>query len=281
MGRTIGMLGVAVVGVATLTSAASASSISADLLQLPGGLNPGTNVMTVQFIDPNNTSHVAMYSGAFIGQLNWQAAGPSTNLTQGLNQQLNNVLGAGGTFSSFCIEGLQDVIFGNHETWNLGVVTLDSAPAPGPAMGLSKAAQITELWDRHYADVLNLNPTIANENATAFQLAIWEIVGDGVTPGTESAANFGVGFFQASGDTTAINTAVSWINQISGTGFTPTYTLYALSDPGNTNQDGIQDQVFAVQNGGATPPVPLPAALPAGLALLSGLGVAKFLRRRS
>ena len=201
------VLGVAF-GLATFTTAVSASSISADLLPYPAGLNPGTNNMTVQFIDQNNTSHVAMYSGAFVGQLNWTAAGPSTNLTQGLNQNLNDILGSGGTFSSFCIEGLQDVIFGQHETWSLGVVTLDTAPAPGPAMGGTKAAQITELWDRHYSDTIG-----SNENAAAFQLAIWEIVGDGVTPGTETAANFGVGFFQASGDTTAIGTAVNYRHQ--------------------------------------------------------------------
>ena len=59
--------------------------------------------------------------------------------------------------------------------------------------------------------------------------------------------------------------------------------FFALSDPGNSNQVGIQDQIFAVPNAGTKGgnPVPLPAALPAGLALLSGLGVTKFMRRRS
>jgi hypothetical protein len=275
MGRRTEVLGVAI-ALAMVTTAASASSISADLLALPGGLNPGTSNLTVQFIDSNDSTHVAMYSNAFVGQLNWAAAGPAANLTQGLNQQLNSILGPGGSFSSFCIEGLQDVIFDTNETWNLGVVTLDAAPAPGPSMGTTKANQITELWDRHFADTVG-----NNENAAAFQLAIWEIVGDGITPGSESAANFTTGLFQASNDSTAINTAVGYLNSLTGSGFTQTYTLYALSDPGNTNQAGIQDQVFAVPNGGATPPVPLPAALPAGLALLSGLGVAKYWRRRS
>jgi hypothetical protein len=260
------------VGLAASVSAVSASSINATLYNAsdtPGGVQPGTQTMTVMFKDAANNTYA--YSPAFVGQLNWHDAGPLANLNDGLNSQLGSILGPNGTFSTYCIEGVQDVTFGDNETWNLGVVNLSAAPSPGSPMGTTKAAELTELWNRDF-DSIGTN----NELATAFQLAIWEIVGDGITVGGETSTNFATGNFQASGDSTAIGQAVTWLNQIgSGGTVANEYSLYALSD------DNIQDQVFAVPNGGTPPSVPLPAALPAGLALMSGLGIARFFRRRA
>ncbi|HUO10263.1 MAG TPA: hypothetical protein VM008_18295 [Phycisphaerae bacterium] len=273
MGNKLSILA-GIIGVAALTAVASASSLPVTAVlynasDTPNGVQPGTETMTVMFKDASNNT--IMYSPAFVGQLNWHSAGPPANLSVGLNTQLQSILGPNGTFSTYCIEGVQDVIFGNSETWNLGVVDLSTAPTPGSPMGATKASQIGELWNRFYDKILT-----DNEKAAAFQLAIWEIVDDGIpTLGGVTANAFATGNFQASGDSVAINQAVTWLNAIgSGGTVTNSYTLYALSDA------NIQDQVFAVPNGGGNP-VPLPAALPAGLALMSGLGVARFVRRRA
>ena len=264
------------VGIAATSAVASASSlpITAVLFDAnsspTAGVQPGTTNLTVQFGTTTITN-------AFVGQLNWHSAGPSGNLTDGLNDNLDKILGAGGTFGTYCIEGLQDVYFGSSETWGLGVVDLSSAPTPGSGMGPVKAAELTELWNRDHDSI-----GTDNELGAAFQLAVWEILNDGIpTLGGASAADFAGGVFQANGDTTAVSDAVKMLNDVTGGVYTPTYTLFALSD------SGIQDQIFAVPTaevvltGGDTPAVPLPAALPAGLALMSGLGIAKFWRRRA
>ena len=264
------------VGIAATSAVASASSVAVTAALFntndsPAGVQPGTTDLTVQF-------GTTMITNAFVGQLNWHSAGPAANLATGLNQNLENVLvSPDNTFSTFCIEGLQDVFFGMPATWNLGVVDMSTAPTPGTPMGPTTAGELTELWNRDYGNV-----GTDNELGAAFQLAIWEILNDGITTlGGETAADFAGGNFQATGDATAINDAVSMINDITGGSYQQNFTLFALSD------SGIQDQIFAVPTlkvvvtGGSPPGVPLPAALPAGLALLSGLGVAKFLRRRS
>ncbi|MGN6367155.1 MAG: hypothetical protein ACTHN5_02730 [Phycisphaerae bacterium] len=271
-------VGTRIIG-AALAIAASAAAASASSLPItavlfntndtPKGVQPGTTSLTVQF----GTTSMA---NAFVGQLNWYSAGPAANLSDGLNPNLQSILTSDGShtgmFSTYCIEGLQDVYFGSSETWNLGVVDVSSAPTPGAAMGSVKAGELTELWNR-YHDTVGTD----DEKGAAFQLAVWEIVNDGIpTLGGASATDFTTGDFQAMGDSIAINQAVNWLNGITGGGYTQTYTLFALSDR------GIQDQIFAVTSpNGGTNPVPLPSALPAGLALMAGLGIVKFVRRRS
>jgi len=252
--------------VAGTASAASVSATLYNAVDTPNGVQPGTMDLNVQF---GSTS----ISNAYVGQINWHSA-TSADWTAGLNSQLNSILGPNQTFSTFCIEGTQDVFFGSNETWSLGVQNPSSAPvSPSTPMGATKAAEISELWNRSYNSI-----GTNNELAAAFQLSVWEIVYDGIpTLGGETAAVFNTGTFQASGDSTAINDALSMLNAIgSATPFTDSYTVYALSDA------GIQDQIFAVPNGGTPAPlVPLPAALPMGLALIGGMGLFRVVRHRS
>jgi hypothetical protein len=255
---------------------ASAGSITASLSSNTSvGLNPGTRgVMTVVF---NGNS----FSGAYVGQINW--SNTTGALTSGLNSELNSIL-VNGSFSTYCIEGLQDVFFGATETWNgvdgagsayssnNAVVALSDAPNPGTHLtstgNPNQVEEITEFWDRFHDGV------VTDEEAAAFQLGIWEIVSDGNTDNFSSgaAALFGNGNFKASGDPTATNLAASWLSQLGSGSYNHEYTIYALTDGNNPTYTGIQDQIFAV-------PVPLPAALPAGLSLIGGLGLVRFIRK--
>ena len=244
---------------ALLASAVSAASVSATLYttsSTPQGVQPGTDTSSLSF--NGGTGSVG-----WAGQINWHSA-TSADWTSGLNPKLQSILGPDGTFSTFCIEGTQDVQFGSNETWSLGVVPLSSAANPGPGMGATKAADITELFDRSYVSAIT-----SNETAAAFQLAVWEIVYDGSVGSTVTSTVFSNGSFTASNDSAAIDDAVAMLKGITGSGFANTYTVYALSD------GTIQDQIFAVPNS-----VPVPAALPSGLALLVGLAAYRKIRAK-
>jgi hypothetical protein len=276
-----------ILGVAVTTAAASADSISATLFNTgdnPAGVSPGTTDLTVSF-------NGATISNAYVGQLNWHDATPPSSITPELQSNIH-----GGNFSTYCIEGTEEVFFGQQATWADGIVTLNNAPdtlggslVPVPQHFTQKQIDdLTEFWNRFHDGVST------NVQGAAFQLGVWEIVYDDVsgiaadvaanpltsmnpTTGTELGV-FGTGVFQAMGDDAITNQAEDWLAQVgSGTAYTNQYTLFALSGA------GTQDQIFgAVEPNGGTPPtVPLPGALPAGLALLSGLGIAKFWRRRS
>lgn len=269
-------------GMGCLVSAtvAKAGSISADISPNTSiGLQPGTQGMTVVFDGVTE-------GGAFVGQINF--TGATGDLSSGLNSELAGILGPGDSFSTYCIEGLQNVYFGGHETWNgitgtapgnEAVVVLKDAPNPGSHFTSTgtpnQVEEITEFWDRFHDGVVpSLNP---NLEATAFQLGIWEIVNDGNIPADfTSSTLFSSGNFKAYGNTDATNLAASWLAQLGTGSYNQKYTVYALTD------GGIQDQIFAVENShGNFRPVPLPAAFPAGLSLMGGLAVLNFRRRRA
>ncbi len=277
-----------------MSAVASASSlpISAVLYNTsdtPAGVSPGTTDLMVQF---GGTP----ISNAYVGQLNWHSAGPANAITPELQSVINP---SNGNFSTYCIEGTEDVFFGQTATWADGMVTMNNAPDTStPAGGLipspphftsQQISDLTEFWNRFHDDVTATPPAglTNDELGAAFQLGIWEIVYDDTNGvAADISANpsgvFGKGVFQATGDTTITGEAQSWLAQVgSGTAYDNQYTLFALTGP------GTQDQIFGVlpsaipTGGDPAPVVPLPAALPAGLALMGGLGVAKFFRRRS
>ncbi|HVX87267.1 MAG TPA: hypothetical protein VH253_20955 [Phycisphaerae bacterium] len=247
-GRWIMAMGVATALAAP--AAAHAASVTAVLYNIgdtPPGLSPGGDTLTVNFGAGEDYN-------AFVGQINWHAA-ESPDWNAGLNSQLFGQLGPNGTFSTYCIEGTQNVYFGNIETWTLGVVPLAGTPYPGMGMGGLKATELTEFWDRFH-DGIGSDAT----RASAFQLGVWEIVNDGLT-----ADPFITGTFTASGsvpgDALTLSLAADWLSAVGGpTPYDADYTLYTLSD------GGIQDQIFAVRS------TPLPGALPASAMVLSVLG---------
>jgi hypothetical protein len=178
------------------------------------------------------------------------------------------------SFNTYCIDLLQDIYFGHTYTYVLSDLASGSpqagaypagAPVSSP-MGSVRAADITRLYDLHYADTLGANPT---DNKTAFQLAIWNLIYDASGAGNLPDATVSNGnFFVVSGvSSSVITTANNWLADVLNSNLTPTgnYTVDAL-----VGQNGAQDQIYATPSvGGNVNPAPAPRSLSAGVMLLS------------
>ncbi len=180
----------------------------------------------------------------------------------------------GGGFTTFCIELTQDISPGRVFTYQL--TSLADAPSPGTApaqanppqagMGTIKAGAIEELWGQDHASI----GTNSIQGA-AFQLAIWKIEYDW---GTTAFDSFNAGNFQATGNSTAITQAKSWLDSLKDnpSAATPA-NLTALTDP------FIQDQVMEIP-GGANPHLAVPVPPSLFLALSGVFTLLAFARRQ-
>jgi len=159
-------------------------------------------------------------------------------------------------FGAFCIDYYQPVTPG--ETYNFEVRNLNDMPTIGGSE--LRISRYQELFDRFYGDTID-NAT----NASAFQLAAWELLFDGAKPGPLSLSS---GDFTATNNTDAIATANSWLGIIDNPKLAdPTTNLQLVGLFSPTNQD----QITVVPN-------PIPA--PAGLVLLLIGGAAVVARRK-
>ena len=193
-----------------------------------------------------------------------------------------SALNVGSVVKTFCIEGTQYI---NNPT----NFTLTTA-ANDPNLGTEKAAFLTELWGRNQT-TLNAGPSATF--AAAFQLAVWEIVYDGPTahpstPATDDSyfsggtfnSFFNTGNFRIySGQSSdsAVTTAISLLNSLTGTYTTSSFVLGALTN------SSYQDQITAFNTPGVagSPAVPRPAALPVGGAMLGAMGLVARFRKRN
>jgi hypothetical protein len=128
----------------------------------------------------------------------------------------------------------------------------------------------------------------------AFQLAVWEIEYDagganskpshpGEQLGGDPAVDyFGSGYIRASATAgslgaSAISTAASWLNELGNVSalHPPISTAIVLMSPPSLNGGaGLQDQL------GDPNSVPVPAALPLGIAMLVGMAAVRTIRRK-
>lgn len=220
---------------AAVSSSASAATVIADVLSV----NPGSSLTYILDGGPEATT--------LAGVFNWNRSGGTFGPD------------IGDPFKSFCIELTQTVQPGINVTFD--VIPLENGPLPGSGssgglagMGVAKAGNLKKLWAEYYDDAL-----LSNNNAAAFQTAVWEIVYDpslDLASGNFQAKQSSPGVFSDS----HVATSVAWLGSLAG--LTLQADLAALS-----NLDW-QDQVVVV-----------PEPTLGGLLMLSAL--AGYRRRRA
>jgi hypothetical protein len=221
------------------------------------------------------------YNGAYLGigyagTLNWHVTA-------------DDGAGLPGSFSSYCIDLLQDVYVGHSYTFTLTDVEHTSDPQwptrPTGAGGLDAvhAGYLGNL----YASQLDTVGTDA-DRAAAFQIALWEILYDTSSAHDVATGQFSVRF--------ASNNVVAIANQ-----FVAAATASGSSSPSNTftvlTSPNAQDQLFVgarwsdgpiidllpndlPPGDGLPTPVPVPAAAVAALPLLAGIAAVHARRQR-
>lgn len=202
---------------------------------------------TLNSVTPSQTSVGINLNGhsenAWAGMLQWHKnSGSYTGLT--------------GNFQTFCVEITQNVILGSSYTFNVVSPTLVPNPSLPNGMGVARAARLSELFGEYY-----LLADDSNNNAAAFQVAVWEIVND-------DTLSLGDGAFRLQNPGSTIGgIANTWLASLDGTG--KKATLGGMTDP------CLQDQVFFISmdppTPGPVPSVPVPAAAWTGGALLLGM----------
>lgn len=219
--------------------------------------NAGTVTATFHTVDPYRIIDFSQDSGhsyesTWAGKFLWTRSGGT------------EVGNPGHDFTTFCIEMNQEINFGG--TYTYDVVSLDKGgthfAGPGVGMGAARADLISELWGRHYSEI------VGNDTAAAFQIAVWEIVED------SNNRNLRAGQFRIrdAGTRSApayVSLAQQWLDSLNGHG--PKAVLEAISSREH------QDQVFYK---GAASAVPLPAAVWGGLGLMSAVGALRLRRMR-
>lgn len=156
--------------------------------------------------------------------------------------------GASGSFTTYCIELSQHISFGS--TYDYTTRAADLSPVPGSGMGADRAALLSELFGRYYVPQFS-----SNDEAGAFQVAIWEITHD-------DGLNLSAGLFQIEDQGSLSLTAQSWLDALDGSG--PRLQLLAMTS------EIAQDQIFVV-----------PGASSAALMLVGGLFGCSSRRRRA
>lgn len=287
------------VGATGPASSAWAGSLTADLKSIDGGgLGPYTSNLNVQFTTSNGQWE--RYDASLVGRINWTnvRVPGDLNIPFTPSDPGYGFFQTGSNFFSFCIEGTQNV----YAPGTAHFVTTSLASAPGTAniaagllngMGNQRAAWLTEFWNRNIAGVID------NATAAGFQIGIWSILYN-ANPTASDMSFFDISnvnkFSAISGNHfQVLNASLQYVNgnltgsdpalvqaakmlaNVTGGQYTHLYDLVALTDP------VYQDQLVAIPAPVGQPPVvaPLPAAFPAGAALLVGLLGARTLRRRT
>lgn len=227
------------------------AALVAGLAALPAAA--GTVTATFDTVSPSTVFYYTLNgtnSAVYAGQINWtRTGGTQTGLPDT-------------SFSTFCVELTQHIQFNQSYTYDV----IDLSQASSPVMGEDKAGDIGRLWAK-YNPLADDTPN----NATAFQMAIWEILHD--TDYLVGAGNFRAMY----PDAAPAIIAQGWLNDLSWNGTLP--NLLALKSA------TAQDQVFFVPpptpEGGNPVAVPLPAAAWGGAVLLGLLAGRRLAKRRA
>lgn len=223
----------AVAGALFAVPVANAETLTADF----AGVSPSQTVSVTY----NNVA----YNGVSAGFFNWINVSPATSAFAP-------------SFQSFCAE------------INVGVLpttTFTTTPL-SPRYSSSQASRLREFWGENFASA-----GASATNAAAFQIGVWEIVGEnGATSLDLASGNFKAD--SSPNSNAAIDQAKAWLANVDGQGtFEDNLTLL--------DSESSQDQI-----GKTTPstvvPVP-PAVVLGGMGLMSlmGYGVRRRLARKA
>ncbi|HHH76420.1 MAG TPA: hypothetical protein ENL03_05290 [Phycisphaerae bacterium] len=227
---------------ALLAASASASSIDADF----NGVSPKKPVQI-------QNDGFETWTWAGYGNFSINSRNNDGNHSDFLTAMNND-------FGGYCIDLKQGIYRGNTGTWTLS--ELDSAPTPGPAMGLDRAKQLAWLFDY-----------LEGVKSAEFQLAVWEIVNE--DSGTFDLAN---GTFRASHLSQYDSSQpVGWfaaLNSLDPATLPMPENILALTS------DTMQDFAVSVD----FPPPPPPEVIPEPITLLcmlaAGGSLAGYIRKR-
>ena len=151
--------------------------------------------------------------------------------------------GLTGELVTYCTD-LSQYVSSNTSTYTM--LPVASAPAGG-AMGIEKARAVGSLYG--YALDAQLTSSTSDDLATAFQLAIWEIVTDYNYALGPSSLSLDSGSFRA----TRTNGTAIWssVNNILSSFFANTEnTSFALSELGAVTSGRFQDQIVLIPSPG-------------------------------
>jgi len=200
----------------------------------------------------------------------------------------------GESFYAFCVELTQNRYNADHAPGSPlpgYVETTDIASVPRPGglggnllanMGAGKAVLIKQLFNSWFST--KGWSDFSAIDATAFQLAIWEILYDSV-PGDPSSLNISAGAFQAILNVgnpvqAEIKAKVdSWLSNLGN--FSTDIDLLAFTNdlPGSKKGEGLQD-LITTGGEGDVQGAPVPPALVLALAGLAGVGGFGWRRRK-
>ncbi len=134
--------------------------------------------------------------------------------------------GADGAFTTYCIEINQHISYGS--TYDYETRAADLSPIPGSGMGAARADRLAEFFGRYYSPQFT-----TNNDAAAFQVAVWEITHD-------DGLNLTDGVFQIDDEGSLSLMTQSWLDSLDGTG--PRLDLLAMTS------STAQDQLFVIPN---------------------------------
>jgi hypothetical protein len=247
--------------------AIKASAATVDLTYT--GTSPGAKVQYDLGAPADNSNYNTITAGRFtFSASGWEGGTSAQDLA------VQNLVGS--TIKTWCVQLNESLGSSPPYTYSLHGGIYGSYQSPLSSSTVMD--RVRALFNQFYG-TLNLS---SNIDSGAFQVALWEVLSDSsfsLTANNFMAKKITSGTAgELSDSNAAINKAVNILSTLDVNGYknAGTYVIYQL------HNDYKQDQIFAIP--GTTtniPPVPVPAALPSGLALLAGLAVYRKLRRKS
>jgi hypothetical protein len=223
-----------------------------------------TTLATAAFAGPVNVDYTGTGAGS---NVRITVGSTSSNVFAG---QLKHTLSGAdavwnGNYRTYCTDLTQTVVSGID---SFNIVELTAMPDSSP-MGTAKANAIKDMFA--YTTNSVTTSSASNDLATAFQLAVWEVIKDFNSASANNGLSITSGSFSAKKtDGTALSSGVTTIlNNLLAVAGTGTYNNTTGIEIKGISNECYQDQII-------TRVVPAPGM--AGLGLIGGLAMA---RRRS